>query len=136
MALIEVAELSSGKPLGHILVDTGNASFIPKFICSSGDYLVFTDNQKRVVVHSLSTGQQLGRVFGVYATVTAPGKLLAVENAAGQVTIYDLPSMQKRDEIAFGGEVVYQRFTPDGKLLLVVTDDHLARLIDVGSTQP
>ena len=87
-------------------------------------------------MHSLSTGQQLGRVFGVYATVTAPGKLLAVENAAGQVTIYDLPSMQKRDEIAFGGEVVYQRFTPDGKLLLVVTDDHLARLIDVGSTQP
>lgn len=131
VVVIEVAELATGKVLGHLLVDTGSASFLPENILCAGDYVFFNDTQRRIDVYSLSSGAQLGRVFGLYGAITPAGNLLAVENAAGQLTIYDLPSMHKRDELTFGDEILYQRFSPDGKTLLIVTDEHIAYLVDV-----
>jgi len=131
VALVEVLELASGKVLGHVLIDTGSGSFVPRSISSTGDYVYFTDNQNRIVLYALSSGKQLGRVFGDYAAVTAQGKLFAVRNGAGDVTLYALPSMEKRDVLTFAGKVVFQRFAPEGDSLLVITDDHMAYQVDV-----
>jgi len=84
-----------------------------------------------VLVYSLSTGTQIGRAFGNDTAVGAETGLLSVENASGQLTLYDLATMTKKDEFTFTSYVAYAVFSPDGRKLFVLTGNQTAYVLDV-----
>lgn len=59
--------------------------------------------------------------------------LLSVENESGKLSLYDLATMQKRDDFVFSSSVVMQHFSPDSRSLFVLTADQTAFMLDVSS---
>ncbi len=60
-------------------------------------------------------------MFGGYAAVSPASKLLCVENERGKIAVYDLESMEKRDEFSFPSSISMLRFSQDGRRLFVLT---------------
>ena len=118
---------------GSLLVETGKGSFRLRSLISAGDWLVIADTLNRVQVYSLKTGEQKGRVFGNNATVSVQRGLLCVENERGKLAIYDLGTMEKRDELVFSNPVSLASFSDDGARLFVLTSNQTAYVIDVSA---
>ncbi|MCL4522962.1 MAG: M48 family metalloprotease [Acidobacteria bacterium] len=131
--LLEVVEAGSGKTLGKLLIETGKGSFHIERTYAVGDHVVIVDSSNRVQVYSLASGEQKGRVFGQNATVSLAGQLLCVENETGQLAVYDLARMEKRDQFVFSHPVSLVRFSPDGKRLFVLTNDQTTYLLDLSA---
>jgi hypothetical protein len=129
--LLEAVEARSGKTLGRLLIETGKGSFHIERAYTVGDHVVIVDSSNRVQVYSLASGEQKGRVFGRNATVSSAGKLLCVENETGQLAVYDLERMEKRDQFVFSHPVTLARFSADGKRLFVLTNDQTTYLLDM-----
>ena len=85
---VEVVEMKKGQTLGKLLIETGKASFRLSTVYAAGDFLIATDDQNRVLVYSIRSGAQLGRVFGGYAAVSVESGYLGVENEVGKIAIY------------------------------------------------
>ncbi len=131
--LIEIVDVRSGNQLGKLLVETGKGSFRLSNVFAAGDWVIIADTQNRVLVYSLKTGELKGRVFGGFATVSVASGLLCVENESGQLTVYSLETMEKRDQFTFPTRVSLIRFSPDGKRLFVLTSNQIAYTLDVSS---
>ena len=129
--LIQVLDAATGQPRGGLFVETGKGSFRLRDVTVAKDAVVAVDNSNRVLVYSLSTGTQIGRAFGNDTAVGAETGLLSVENASGQLTLYDLATMMKKDEFTFSSYVAYSVFSPDGKKLFVLTGNQTAYVLDV-----
>ena len=129
--LIQVLDGRNGNPRGALFVETGKGSFRLREVTVSSDAVVVADNANRVLVYSLSTGAQIGRAFGSQTAVAAETGLLSVENASGQVTLYELATMKKRDEFTFASFVAFSTFSGDGKKLFVLTANQTAYVLDV-----
>jgi hypothetical protein len=128
---LQVLDASTGKVTGRLLVETGKGSFRISNVFAAGDWVVISDTQNRVLIYSISTGEQKGKAFGGRAAVSQKANLLCVENERGQLTIYDLASMEKRDQLTFSSPVSLARFSGDGKSLFVLTASQTAYLLDV-----
>jgi hypothetical protein len=74
-----------------------------------------------------------GRVFGGSATISPSTNLLCVENESGKLTVYDLNTMEKRQQIIFSSPVSLVRFTEDGRRLFVLTSNQTVYLLDASS---
>jgi WD40 repeat protein len=131
--LFKVIDLKTGKLLGQFLVETNAGSFRITDVVATGDFLVAMDNQNRVLVYSLSTGKLLGRVFGNRATISAPARLLCVENESGQLSFYDLASFERFAQLTFADRVRMVRFSADGKRLAVLTSKQIVYTFDVAA---
>ncbi len=57
--------------------------------------------------------------------------LLSVENERGQLALYDLKTMQKRNNFVFASPVSLARFGADGKRLLVLTANQTAYVLNL-----
>src|SRR5262249_21199493 len=136
---LQVLDAKTGATKGKLLVETGNGSFRIANVFSAGDYVVIADTQNRVLVYSLSTGEQLGRVFGSRAIVGGmdgqSAGLMCVENERGKLTVYDLTSLGKRDEFTFTHPVSLTTFSQDGKRLFVLTANQSAYVLNVDGTK-
>jgi hypothetical protein len=130
---LKIVDAQSGKEIGKLLIETGKASFRVSNIFAAGDSVIVTDTQNRVLVYSLKTGEQKGRVFGAYAAVSPASKLLCVENESGKLAVYDLATMEKRDEFIFTRPISMLRFSQDGKRLFVLTVAQTVYILDVSS---
>lgn len=130
---IKILDAQTGNELGKLLVETGKGSFRLARILAAGDSVIITDTENRVLVYSRRTGEQTGRVFGGYANVSQASKLLCVENEDGKIALYDLDSMEKRDEFTFSSPVSMMRFSQDGHRLFVLTRAQTAYVLDVGA---
>jgi Peptidase family M48 len=128
---LKILDAQTGKEIGKLLIETGKASFRVSNIFAAGDSVIVTDTQNRVLVYSLKTGEQKGRVFGAYAAVSAASKLLCVENESGKLAVYDLATMEKRDEFIFTRPISMLRFSQDGKRLFVLTTAQTVYILDV-----
>ncbi|HEY4425733.1 MAG TPA: M48 family metalloprotease [Pyrinomonadaceae bacterium] len=128
---LKIVDAQSGKEIGKLLIETGKASFRVSNIFAAGDSAIVTDTQNRVLVYSLKTGEQKGRVFGAYAAVSPASKLLCVENESGKLAVYDLATMEKRDEFIFTRPISMLRFSQDGKRLFVLTVGQTVYILDV-----
>ncbi len=128
---VKIVDAQSGNEVGKLLVETGKGSFRVSNIFAAGDSVIVTDTQNRVLVYSLKTGEQKGRVFGAYATVAPASKLLCVENESGKLALYDLATMEKRDEFIFTSPISMLRFSQDGKRLFVLTVAQTVYILDV-----
>jgi Peptidase family M48 len=131
--LLMVLDARSGKERGRLLVETGKGSFRISSVQATGDWVVISDNQNRVLVYQLASGEAKGKVFGGRAAVSQESKLLAVENEGGKLTIYDLASMEKRDQFVFSSPVSLARFSADGRRLFALTANQSAYVIDVSA---
>ena len=130
---LKILDSENGKEISKLLIETGKASFRVSNIFATGDSVIVRDNQNRVLVYSLKTGEQKGRVFGSYATVSTASKLLCVENEVGKIAIYDLETMEKRDDFSFSSPISMMRFSQDGKRLFVLTTAQTVYILDVSS---
>ena len=126
-----VLDSRTGEPRGRLLIETGKGSFRISNVFTSGDWAVFTDTENRTLLYSLSTGEQKGRVFGSRAAISVASGLLCVENARGQLTLYDLASMEKLDQFTFSNAVELARFSADGKSLFVLSANQTVYLLDL-----
>jgi len=80
--------------------------------------------------------EDLGEVQPLeFLTAVKDGSLLLVENNPGQVTLYSIPSMEKRDELTFPARVSFARFSEDAKRVFVLTNDHTAYTLNLGATE-
>ena len=130
---LKIVDAQSGNEIGKLLIETGKGSFRISNISAVGDSVIIRDTQNRVLVYSLKTGEQKGRVFGAYAAVSKASKLLCVENETGKLAVYDLESMEKRDEFSFSTPLSMLRFSQDGRRLLVLTVAQTVYILDVSS---
>ena len=152
---LQVLDAKTGATKGKLLVETGKGSFRIARAFAEGDYVVITDTQNRVLVYSLSTGEQKGRVFGSRAVVGGvggkpggqsagqsggqsvgrSGGLMCVENERGKLAVYDLASLEKRDEFTFTNPISLTSFSQDGKKLFVLTANQAVYVLDVSGTK-
>jgi hypothetical protein len=131
---LQAVDARTGATKGKLLVETGNGSFRITDVFTAGDYVVIADTENRVLVYSLSTGEQKGRVFGSRAIVGGvDGKsgVMCVENERGKLAVYDLASMGKRDEFTFAHPVSLTSFSQDGKKLFVLTANQAVYILNV-----
>ncbi|MGA9770043.1 MAG: hypothetical protein WBV94_13455 [Blastocatellia bacterium] len=131
--LLQAFDIRTGKPIGRLLIETGKGSFRISDADVVGDQVVIFDTRNRIMVYSLSSGEQKGKIFGSRAAIHSSGKLLGVENECGQLTIYDLPSMEKRDEFIFPNRISLMSFAQEGKSLFVLTANQTAYVLDVSA---
>jgi hypothetical protein len=130
---LEVLDATNGKVLGSLVVTTGKGSFRVREASAAGDWVVVTDTLGRLLVYSLSTGEEKGRVFGSCRALSPRGGLLAVENETGHLDIYDFSALEMRDQFVFGSPIVASNFSEDGTRLLVVTSDQTAYTLDTSA---
>lgn len=128
---IQVFDAREGRPLGSLLIETGKGSFRADRIMAAGDFVVVADTQNRVLVYSLATGAQVGRVFGDRVALSPSGSLMAVENERGRLTVYDTASVAERDSFTFTHAVAMLRFRADGRTLFVLTQNQEAFVLEM-----
>lgn len=129
--VFEVVDAQTGKLRGRVFVETGLGSFELETVRNVGDLLVFTDNQNRVLLYRLSTGEQLGTTFGSRVAIDETCSVLAVENEPGSVSIYDVASMSKREELKFPTRVVHLRLDSGGRTLFALGASQVAYVVDL-----
>ncbi len=127
--LLEVLDTGSGKSSGRLLIETGKGSFRISNAISAGDRVVVADTENRILVYSLADGELKARFFGAHATVNRLNGLLCAENETGKLTVYELSTLQKRDEFIFSSPVSWAQFSPDGAKLLVLTANQTAYVL-------
>jgi WD40 repeat protein len=128
---LEVVELHSGKPLGRLLVDTKDA-FDLRAVTAAGDFVALNDSQNRVLVYSLKSGEQTGKVFGRTAQLSSNG-MLSVSTEGGEVTLYDAATMQKRGEYVFPAHPAFLQFSKDGNRMLALLKNQTVYVLDLKS---
>jgi hypothetical protein len=129
--LIEIFDGRTGKLQGGLALDTNKGSFRPVGVFAVGDRAIISDSANRVEIYSITTGQQLAKAFGHAAAVSASSGMLAAENETGQLLLFDLATMEKRDELRFNSPIAMYRFSEDGKRLFVLTAGQTVYLFDV-----
>ena len=72
-------------------------------------------------------------MFGGSAVASKATGLLSVENERGQLDLYDLSTLEKRDQFVFSSPVSLTQFSADGKRLFVLTANQTTYLLDVSS---
>lgn len=133
--LVEIVDLKSGAVRGRFPIDTGNNSIRIRDLYVSGDRVVLMDSQNRILLFSM-TGEPKGHLFGDYATASADGRLLCVEEKPGVLTVLDSDSLAKRDEFTFASWIALARFSPDHKRLAVLTADQTYYVLDTAADAP
>jgi len=91
------------------------------------------DSENRILLYSLKTGEQKGRVFGDFATVSPDGKLLCVTNESGKLNVYRVADMQSIEQFVFTSTVTAVEFSEDNKKLIVLTSNQTAHVFDISS---
>jgi hypothetical protein len=129
--LIQVLDAATGQPRGGLFVETGKGSFRLRDVTVAKDAVVAVDNSNRVLVYSLLDRDADRPRLRQRHRVGAETGLLSVENASGQLTLYDLATMTKKDEFTFTSYVAYAVFSPDGRKLFVLTGNQTAYVLDV-----
>ena len=131
--LLEVVEAGTGNLRGQLLIETGNGSFRVRRCFADGDWVLVGDNDGRTRVYSLSEGQQKGIVFGIDAMLSSAAGLLVVQNETGQMVVYDLNSLTKRNVLTFPYGISAWSFSADGKRLFILTANQNAYIFDTQS---
>jgi WD40 repeat protein len=128
--LLEVVEAATGNSRGQLLIDTGKGSFRVTRCFAEGDWVLVGDDENRTRVYSLSTGEQKAILFGSYSMVSTAAGILVVENEAGQIDVYDLKSLEKRNLLTFPYRISAWSFSADGKRLFVLTANQASYVFD------
>ena len=130
---LHILDTRSGNARGGLFVETGKGSFRIRNASAAGDWVLVEDTANRTRVYSLSTGEQTGRVFGTRAVMNTRTGLMAVENGAGKLILYELATLNRRSELTFSHPVSTVAFNADGTRLFVLTSDQPAFVLETTS---
>ena len=133
--LFVAVQASTGAPLGGMALDTGKGSVRVKTAMALGGRLLLTDSANRTLVYSLATGEPSAKTFGKCLAVSAAANLMAVENEPGELFLFDLDSLEKRQQLDFSHDISVAQFSADGGRLLVLTKDQTAYFFDSSEMQ-
>jgi WD40 repeat protein len=128
---MEVMNAHDGTVTAGIVVRTGKYSFHPEHQEAVGDWLVVSDNLNRVLLYSISTGEQKAKWFGYRPQISRNGEHLCLANGRGHLIIYDLHSLKQINDLTFASRISAYLFSEDGKRLFVLTNDQTAFVLDV-----
>ena len=121
---VQVCDLDNGKVRAEMAFDTGKHSFQVVEATATQDRLIVADNQRRVLVYSFD-GQLKGMIAGRAPEVSTSADLLTVKAEAGQLELYSLSDLQRRNTYEFPSRIAFNGFSRDGKRLLVLTADQV-----------
>lgn len=121
--VVRILDSASGKNLGAILVDTGNLSFKVRWAGAAGDSVLVDDSLDRVLVYSLASGQQRGKVQGRTRAFSSIGDRMLVEITQGVADLYDTSTLQSLVHFTFPSQIVHAQFSGNGNTLLILTAD-------------
>lgn len=127
---LEVLDARQGTVTGGAVVRTGKYSFLPEDQQASADWLVVTDNRNRVLLYSISTGEQKAKWFGYRPQISRNGDRLCLANGRGHLVVYDLHTLKQSNEFYFASSVSAALFSGDGKRLFVLTNDQTVFILD------
>jgi hypothetical protein len=119
---IQVLGLDRGKQRFAVAVDTGKNSIQVSDIIASTDRLVFADRKNRLLIYA-ADGLQLGTLQGSRPEISRAANLLAARRQSGEVTLYDLQTLQQRATHTFDSRAAVVAFSADGKRMLVLSGD-------------
>ena len=125
----EVVEPHTGKITGSAVVRSGKGAIRIRDAESSGDWLVVSDSTNRLLVYSLKAGTQTGILFGRRPVISGASSLLAAENERGQLSLYDLNTLARREQYVFTSPIAYSYFANDNRRLFVLTGNQTAYFI-------
>jgi len=125
--LIQIVNAQDGKLRTEFAVDTGKGSFRIREALPAGKWVIVVDNDNRALVYSFE-GNLTGTLFGSRPATTDSGEYLALESQPGAVSIYDLATLSKREDLAFSVPVAFYQFVDNDSKLFVVTADQTAYL--------
>jgi hypothetical protein len=128
----QIVDARSGKNAGGVFVPTGKYSFSPEYWDLAGDSLVIVDNQHRVLLYSIATGEPKKKWFGDRPRLSGDGKFLALENGLGHLRVFDLNTLQRTNEYFFAEPIATKLFSADGTHLLVLLSDQTLFKLDIG----
>ena len=120
---LEVLEPRTGKVVGATILRTGKGSFTLTSAEAAGDFLVAADSANRLHVISLASGEQKGLLFGRNPALSLNSALLSAENERGELLLYDLNTMTRRQQYFFTHPITYVAFAADAGRMLVLTGD-------------
>lgn len=128
---LELFDFHKNIALGKLLVNTNKASFTPQQAIADGDWVVINVSGDRTLTYSVSSGTEVGHVFGYSPVISAASGLFAVSTVNGDVNVYELAGTRQRLHFNFPAGVAYKKFSPDGKRLFVLGRDQTAYVLDV-----
>jgi WD40 repeat protein len=131
--LLEILDFSKDAVTGKVLVKTSKRSFQIQDVRMDGDWILVNASADQILVYSSSTGEEKAHVFGRQPMLSAASGQFAVLNPSDQVNLYDLASGNPRQQLRFSTPVAFEKFSPDGKRLFVLTRDQTAYILDVGT---
>ncbi len=132
--LIEVVDLKTGTPIGGVLFASNDGTFIPKKILPARTWVaVGRDSLDRVIAYNLTTGACTGKIFGVPYGLAADSKELIIRHDSRRFSLYDMQTMQKRDEYTFSTPVTHLQLTREGNRMFALTSDQTAYVIQLAS---
>jgi WD40 repeat protein len=126
----QVLDARDGRTAGGAVIHTGKYSILPERVEATADWLTVVDNVNRVLLYSLSTGEQKAKWFGYAPRVSPNGDRLCLANGRGHLVLYDLRSLKKVRDLYFANPVSAHLFSGDGKKLFVLTNDQTAFVLD------
>lgn len=129
--VVEVLDADRGDARARVLVETGKGSFRMRDAVAAGDWLTVTDSLGRLLVYSLATGDLKGYAFGRRCIMNAASSQMAVDLGGGRMSVYDLTTMKRRRDYAFGHPIDYAAFSKDGARLFVLTSNQMTYVLDV-----
>ena len=89
----------------------------------------------RVSLFSLSEGALKAKLVGNKPAANGASNLLALNDGAGKLALYDALTGAKLDQLLFPEEIAYSHFSDDGKRLFVLTQSQLAFVLDVSAVR-
>lgn len=128
--LVQILDSKTGNIIGQNLIETGEGSFTIRRVFANGRWLTIIDSENRVQIYSLSDGELRWRFFGDNAVINPAKPLALVENLSGQLSVYDLNTGKKLNELLFPSSIVFARFDKDGKKLFVLAGNQNYYLFD------
>jgi len=123
--LLSVVDARSGNPAGSLLIDTGNSSFRVREATVAGDTVLLVDSDDRTLIYSLKSGEEKGRVFGPVLALSRTGDKALVQESPGEVTLYDLSSVQPIAHSTFPRRALHAEFSDDGATIFLLTEEQL-----------
>ena len=119
--LVQVLNASTGGELGSVLIETGEGSFSIDRAFTVGDWLAISDSENRIQFFSLKTGELKSRVFGDNAAISPSRSIAAVENIPGILSIIEMNTGRRIEELRFPSRVVHATFDKAGDKMFVLT---------------
>jgi WD40 repeat protein len=129
--LLEILDFSKDAVTGKVLVKTGKRSFQIQDVRMDGDWILVNASADQIMVYSSKTGEEKTHVFGRQPALSATSGQFAVLNPSDQVNLYDLATGNPHQQLKFSAPVAFEKFSPDGKRLFVLTRDQTAYILDL-----